>query len=181
MVLRPQTGEFWLQILCLLFGLHSYVRTVNPAQQKPFSASFCSDKIPFSLGQGGRKQNRVEVVEGLFLDSSPDSDFISADVRPLIQTPLHLICTSSSRIQAGRLQQILSDKCIDCIFQFLWQQQYCSDLFGLMFLSGDYSQFWSLSCIVLQREVCFMQSVWSSCSVPSDCSFLQSVPVIWHY
>lgn len=92
---------------------------VNLAQQKPFSASYYSDKISFSLGQGGRKQNRVELVEGLFIDSSPDSDFVSVDVSLLIQTPLHLICTSSGRIQTGRLQQILSDKCIDCIFQFL--------------------------------------------------------------
>lgn len=141
-VLRPQIGEFCFQIPWLLFGFHGYVAIVNPAQQKPFSAIFFSDKIPFiwvlwfSPGQWGRaggkekktKQNRV--VEGVFLEFSSDSYFISADMRSLTQTPLHQICTNSNKIQTGRLQHILSDK---CIFQFLWKQQYYSDVLGLVF------------------------------------------------
>lgn len=129
-----------------------------------------------------RRQNGVEVVEDLFLEYSAVSDFISADIRSLIQTLLHPLCTSLSRIQTGRLQQMLSDICIDCIFQFLWKQRCCSDVFGLIFSQGFMlnSLAPELHCFT-EREVRFMQSVQSSCNVPSDLSFLQSVPAIWHY
>lgn len=60
------------------------------------------------------------------------------------------------------------------------KQQCCSDVSGLMFLSGEYSQFTAPHAALFYREICFMQSVQNSCNVPSDRSFLQSVPVIWH-
>lgn len=136
----------WLTQLCrshfhLVFSVTRY-----------HSAKFSDSAWGEGEGQGGEENKQVEVVEGLFLESSPDSDFISADIRSLIQTPLHPICSSSSRIQPGRLQQILSDKCIDCIFQFLWKQQYCSDVFGRVFLSADYAQFTGPWAALFYRE-----------------------------